>query len=134
MIYVSAGIVVRDARVLLCQRKPGGANALKWEFPGGKLEPGETGEQALARELMEENGVDVRAVRLYCAERAGENLTVLFYFAQWLDGEAQLIDCAAAEWVRPEALTGYDLAPADRVVAERLASGDLEVYLAEAAR
>ena len=56
-IRVAAAVVWRDGRVLLTRRSPGGPFGLKWEFPGGKLEPGETAEQALVRELREELGV-----------------------------------------------------------------------------
>jgi 8-oxo-dGTP diphosphatase len=56
-IQVAAAVVWREERVLLTRRPPGGPFGLKWEFPGGKLEPGETAEQALVRELREELGV-----------------------------------------------------------------------------
>ena len=56
-IKVAAAVVWRDGRVLLTRRPPGGPFGLKWEFPGGKLEPGESAEQALVRELSEELGV-----------------------------------------------------------------------------
>ena len=56
-IQVAAAVVRRGGRVLLTRRPPGGPFGLKWEFPGGKLEPGETAEQALVRELREELGV-----------------------------------------------------------------------------
>ena len=52
-LIVSAGVVVRDSRVMICRRRPEVHNGLKWEFPGGKLEPGESPEAALARELTE---------------------------------------------------------------------------------
>jgi 8-oxo-dGTP diphosphatase len=57
-IQVAAAVVWHDGRVLLTRRPPGGVFGLKWEFPGGKLVPGETAEQALVRELREELGVD----------------------------------------------------------------------------
>jgi 8-oxo-dGTP diphosphatase len=56
-VRVAAAVVWRDGRVLLTRRPPGGPFGLKWEFPGGKLEPGESAEQALVRELREELGV-----------------------------------------------------------------------------
>ena len=56
-IQVAAAVVWRDGRVLLTRRPPGGPFGLQWEFPGGKLEPGESAEQALVRELREELGV-----------------------------------------------------------------------------
>ena len=58
---VVAGVLERDGQVLICQRKHGTRHGLRWEFPGGKMEPGETPEQALARELREELNVAVKA-------------------------------------------------------------------------
>ncbi len=57
MLQVVAAVIERDERILICQRRPGQSHALQWEFPGGKIEPGETPAQALARELEEELGV-----------------------------------------------------------------------------
>ena len=59
LFVVAAALVDRDGRLLVQQRPEGGAMAGLWEFPGGKLEPGETPEQALIRELKEELGIDV---------------------------------------------------------------------------
>ena len=57
---VAAGVVIRENSIMLCQRRPEVHNGLKWEFPGGKLEPGESPEEALRRELREELSIDVR--------------------------------------------------------------------------
>ncbi|MBV8630940.1 MAG: NUDIX domain-containing protein, partial [Silvibacterium sp.] len=56
--FVAAALILRGDEVLICQRRPDQPMALKWEFPGGKIEPGESPEQALARELSEELGID----------------------------------------------------------------------------
>ena len=125
MIAVAAGVVYRGNRILLCQRKAGGHQALKWEFPGGKLEAGESPEQALARELREELGVCARVGRILAACRiadAGRDLLLLFYAAEIASGEPRPLDCRAVVWAEPSALTGYDLAEADRSVAEALAA------------
>ena len=63
-LLVVAGVVVRGDRIMLCQRRPEVHNGLKWEFPGGKLEPGESPEAALRRELREELSIDVRVGRI----------------------------------------------------------------------
>jgi 8-oxo-dGTP diphosphatase len=57
MLEVVAAIIERESRILICQRAPGKSHPLKWEFPGGKVEPGETTAQALSRELEEELGI-----------------------------------------------------------------------------
>ena len=61
---VVAAVVERDGLIMLCQRRPEVHNGLKWEFPGGKLEPGESPEQALARELWEELGIEAQVGRV----------------------------------------------------------------------
>ena len=123
MIVVSAGIAVRNGKIMLCQRKPGSHNALKWEFPGGKLEPGESPEQALERELREELGVGTRTGRIYDVQYCndgGRELLILFYFTEILSGEPRTIDCNAITWTVPEELLSYDLAPTDARVAGKL--------------
>ena len=73
MIAVAAGVVCREGRIMICQRKPGGHQPLKWEFPGGKLEAGESPEQALARELREELGIEARVGRILDAQRIADD-------------------------------------------------------------
>lgn len=120
MIVVSAGIVSRNGKIMLCQRKPGGRLPLKWEFPGGKLEEGETPQQALERELREELGISTRTGRIYEVS-CHEGILLLFFFSEILSGEPETIDCNAIAWADPGDLPRYDLAPADRTVAEMLA-------------
>jgi len=123
MIVVSAGIVSRDGKIMLCQRKPGDRMALKWEFPGGKLEAGESPQQALERELREELAIETRTGRIFDAHHtaAGDReILVLFFRSELICGEPQTIECNAIHWVDPARLTEYDLAPADMEVAKRL--------------
>ena len=125
MIVVSAGIVTRDGNIMLCQRKPEDRLGLKWEFPGGKLEHGESPQQALQRELREELAIETRTGRIYDIyhESSGDrSLLLLFFRSEILSGEPQTIDCNAIAWVSPADLTKYDLAPADLEVARRLAA------------
>lgn len=122
MLIVAAAVAVRDGRILLCQRRPGVHNGLKWEFPGGKLEPGETPEAALARELREELGVEAEVGRVLDAvlhRYPDRDVLLLFYACRIPRGEPSTLDCNAAAWVLPQALSGYDLAAADRAFAER---------------
>ena len=62
---VVAALIRRDGRILICQRPPRQSHPLKWEFVGGKIEPGETPEQALARECREELGIEVQVGGLF---------------------------------------------------------------------
>ena len=93
MIRVAAGIYVEDGRVLVCRRPPGAAHAGKWEFPGGKLEAGESFEQALVRELREELGVEaiVGAELRRVAHRYGRDAVEIAFFAvEKLEGTIRL--------------------------------------------
>ena len=121
-LLVVAAVVERDGRIMLCQRRPGVHNGLKWEFPGGKIEPGESPEEALARELREELdiGVEVGRVRDAVFYRYPDrDVLLLFYRCTLEDGEPSPRDCRAIAWAAPEALSGYDLAEADRRFVER---------------
>ena len=125
MRQVTAAVIERDGKILLARRK-GGALAGKWEFPGGKLEPGETPEACLRRELMEEFGVDTRIGAFVCSSKFEYKhlpIELLVYRASHLSGEFKLTDHSAIEWVRPEDLSKYDLSAADIPVVEVLLGG-----------
>ena len=125
MIVVSAGIVSRNGKIMLCQRRPGDRMGLKWEFPGGKLESGKSPQQALERELHEELSVETRTgyiFDVYHESTDGRELLILFFRSELISGEPQTIECNAIHWVEPARLTEYDLAPADLEVAKRLAN------------
>ena len=103
MIAVVAGVVRREGRVLLCQRPEGKRFGLLWEFPGGKVEPGESPEAALERELREELAVQTRTGRVLDAlrldGREGGDLLLLFYAASrrpW--SAARLTGCCRRRW------------------------------------
>lgn len=119
MIAVVAGVVRREGRVLLCQRPEGKRFGLLWEFPGGKVKPGESPEAALERELREELAVQTRTGRVLDAlrldGREGGDLLLLFYESEIAGGEPQTVECRALDWVLPKDVSTYDLAPADRL-------------------
>ena len=122
-LLVVAAVAERDRRIMICRRRPEAHNGLKWEFPGGKLEPGESPEAALARELREELAVEARAGRILDAVHyryPEKDVLVLFYRCEILAGEPRAIDCDAVAWVEPERLRDYDFAGADRVFVERI--------------
>lgn len=124
MIVVAAGIVSQNGKVMLCQRRPGDRLGLKWEFPGGKLEPGETPQQALERELREELAIETRTGRIYdvhCDLFGDRQILVLFFRSEILSGTPQTLECNDLAWAEPGRLAQYDLAPADALVAGRLA-------------
>ena len=126
MIRVTAAVLRRGGRVLLCRRTRPANLAGKWEFPGGKIEAGESPEACLARELREELGIEVAVGRLVATSvRARDEppLELRAYEVEWTAGELALgADHDAAEWVAPAALLARDLAPADVAIARAVAA------------
>ena len=113
---VAAAMLTRGQTVLLCRRPEGKARALQWEFPGGKLEPGETGEQALARECREELGAEVHVgprVDELVFDYPDLSVHLTLYQAEPLT-EPRALEHSALDWVGPAGLERYDLCPADR--------------------
>lgn len=120
---VTAGILEENGLVLIARRKPGKHMGGKWEFPGGKIEPGETPEESLARELQEELDVRARIGRLLCRasyEGDGVSLELLVYRVEGFDGTPTLREHQELRWVLPRDLRSYDLADSDRRVVEAL--------------
>jgi 8-oxo-dGTP diphosphatase len=116
---VAAAMVDGDGRVLVQQRPPGKAMAGLWEFPGGKVDAGETPEAALIRELAEELGVDVEAACLapatFASEMLGErHMILLLYSLRKWRGIPRALHASALRWVRPIELHGLEMPPADR--------------------
>ncbi|MGH9483305.1 MAG: (deoxy)nucleoside triphosphate pyrophosphohydrolase [Terriglobales bacterium] len=122
---VVAGIVRRQGTILICQRRREAAHALEWEFPGGKLEPGETEPAGLARELREELGIAAEvgklAARLRHRYPGGEELELAFYEVPSFAGAPQNRVFEAIAWVRPSELGRYPFLAADRPLLARLA-------------
>lgn len=121
-LVVVAGLAVRDGKILLTQRLPGKHLAGYWEFPGGKLEPGESPEAALTRELAEEIGVDARVGRLLDAvSHPYEKFTLLMLlYHVAFESEPQSLEVAAARWVAPAEIAELPLPPADEPLVARL--------------
>ena len=125
-LIVAAGVVLRDQRVMLCQRRPGVHNGLKWEFPGGKLEPGESPEAALRRELREELGIGVsvgHAADVVFYRYPDRDVLVLFYMCAIEAGEPACVDCNAIAWANLDAVERYDFAGADAEFVKRNFAG-----------
>lgn len=126
MVRVVAAVIRRDGDVLLCRRRLTDRHPGKWEFPGGKLEPGESIEQCLRRELREELDVDARAgATLWETRHDYGDLCVdlTFVAVSAIDREPRNLCFAEVRWVRLEAIESYDLLEADRDMASRLRHG-----------
>jgi 8-oxo-dGTP diphosphatase len=116
-IRVVAAVIERDGKILACRRAPHKSLAGLWEFPGGKVEPGETDEVALAREIREELSIEI-TVGEFIAESvapAGEAMIRLnAYWAQTnVAGEFSSTDHDRMEWLSPARFSDYEWAPAD---------------------
>ena len=118
LLVAAAALVDVDGRVLLCQRPEGQQLAGLWEFPGGKVEAGETPEECLIRELDEELGIQVKPACLapfVFASHAYESfhlLMPLYLIRRW-DGFVQRREHADLAWVRPAKFDDYPMPPAD---------------------
>ena len=128
---VAAVIERSDRRLLIGQRRRNDTSALKWEFPGGKAERGETPEAALARELREELGATLRkcvpigrVVHKY-AETPDE-LEILFFAAAISDGELNPRTFEKVEWVLPKELGNYNFLAANAGLVANLATGKIK--------
>lgn len=117
-LVVACALVDADRRVLIAQRPEGKQLAGLWEFPGGKLEPGESPEAALIRELEEELGIATQTAclaPLTFASFAYESFHLLMplYVCRKWQGTPSPREHAALRWVRPQALRDYSMPPAD---------------------
>ena len=119
VLVAAVALVDPDGRVLIAQRPEGKAMAGLWEFPGGKVEPGETPEAALIRELHEELGIATWASCLAPLSFASHAypefhlLMPLFVCRKWSGGAPQPREHAALKWVRPAAMGNFPMLPAD---------------------
>jgi 8-oxo-dGTP diphosphatase len=125
LIVAACALIDGDGRVLLARRPAGKAMAGLWEFPGGKLNAGETPEEALVRELNEELGIDVEASCLapiaFSSTGSGEfHLLMPLYACRKWKGVARPLEAEALAWVRPADFQGYEMPPADRPLAAQL--------------
>ena len=119
MIVVAVALIDADGRLLVQQRPAGKAMAGLWEFPGGKVEPEETPEAALVRELREELGIGVEQACLapacFASEALGErHMILLLYICRKWQGVPRALHAARFRWMRPLDLHGLEMPPADR--------------------
>jgi 8-oxo-dGTP diphosphatase len=131
MTTVVAAIIVRDSRLLICQRRRDKAFPLKWEFPGGKVEAGESLTDALTREISEELGVQIEIGRevyrtQYRYAELSAAIELVFYSAR-IAGELGAFNVSGAfekiVWVNPAELSGYDFLAANAELIARIANG-----------
>ena len=136
--FVVAALILRDTaaedgnafpEVLICQRRPDQPMSLKWEFPGGKVEPGESAEQAIARELREELGIEAvigpRIAQLRHRYRNGGTIDLQFFTVREFSGILENRIFNDMRWSALTALPSFDFLAADLTLIRDLADGKL---------
>lgn len=116
-LFVVAGAIIKDGKVFAAQRGNKGKTAYKWEFPGGKIDPGETPEQALARELAEELSIKVEVHELITSivdEYEDVILHIDTYRCSLISGTPTLSEHIALQWSNKKELDELTFSPADK--------------------
>jgi 8-oxo-dGTP diphosphatase len=136
-VIVVAAVIAREGRVLACQRSREGRFALKWEFPGGKVQPGETPAAALERELMEELGVRAQIGReIYRTQHKyaemQEAVELIFFEVGTESGQIEGRIFEKIAWVEPKRLQELDFLEADGELIRKLGAG--EIYISRETR
>lgn len=122
-IPVVTGLIRKGDKILVGQRPVGHSLAGHWEFPGGKIEKGESPEEALARELNEELGIEAEIGKLKLASShsyGDTGIMILFYEVQFWKGEPKTVHHMELRWVDPDELKSLSIPDANRKILDRL--------------
>jgi 8-oxo-dGTP diphosphatase len=126
---VVAGLIIKDGKILVCQRTRHQVMPLKWEFPGGKIEEGEQPREALHRELDEELGIDAtigqEVSRIVHTYPSGGSVELRFFAVHQYAGDIENRIFKDVQWAEPKHLPSYDFLEADRGLVQELAKGNL---------
>ena len=124
MTEVVAALIWDGDRFLICQRPAHKARGLLWEYVGGKVEPGETKQEALIRECKEELGVTISVSDVFMDvvhEYPDITVHLTLFHAKITEGTIQLLEHNAVAWITPDEISNYDFCPADKEINERIA-------------
>jgi 8-oxo-dGTP diphosphatase len=120
---VTAGVIEKDGKILIARRKDGKCLGAEWEFPGGKLEPFETLQECLKRELKEELDIETEIGEFICSSNFtcdNKNIELMAYKVAYLSGEVKLTDHDKFCWVSPEELKNYKFVEPDLLIVEKI--------------
>ncbi len=123
---VTAAVLEMDGKILIARRREGDHLEGKWEFPGGKIEPPETPEECLRRELLEEFGIETEIGEFICSspfEYSHMSIDLLAYKVRHLSGEFLLNSHAEMSWIYPSEFPDFDFAEADKPIIRAILQG-----------
>ena len=125
MVEVVAALIWDGNRFLICQRPEHKARGLLWEYVGGKVEPGETKQEALIRECKEELDVVISVGDVFMDvvhEYPDITVHLTLFHAQIVSGEIRLLEHNAVAWITPDEIPDYSFCPADKEINDRIAA------------
>lgn len=121
---VTAAILINNGKVLIARRAKNQKLAGKWEFPGGKVEAGETPEECLIREIKEELGIKIEIEDFFGESIYRYNdigvIKLIAYRVRWIEGDYKLNVHSQIKWVKPDELDKFDFSPADKPFVKKL--------------
>lgn len=129
MTQVAAAVLRKDGKIFICQRGAGGSCAFLWEFPGGKLEQGETLEECAVRECKEELNIDISVKGLFdetTYQYPDRKIVIAFFEADVTGGELKRNVHRDMRWVLPSELKNYEFCPADAEIIKKLSGADFK--------
>lgn len=125
MTEVVAALIWENGKFMICQRPGHKARAYQWEFAGGKVEPGETRQEALVRECREELAIAVAVGPVFLKvthEYPDISIRLTLFYASIAEGELKLLEHNDLRWITPQEIGNYDFCPADREILEKIVS------------
>ena len=127
---VAVAVIRHEGRLLISQRMPNDSFGGFWEFPGGKMDRGETMELCLAREIREELGITVQvgSKRMEISHRyPGRTIRLHCFDCRLLEGEPRALECAGWKWVLPAELDRFSFPPASAPLIRKLQETDVRI-------
>ena len=130
-LVVTAAIIRKKDKILLAQREEHSKHSLKWEFPGGKLEDGESPENCLKREIREELNLDIDVKDIFKVvyhEYTDRAILLLCYLCDALEGEVLTLECNDFRWVAIEEIQKYSIVEADIAIVEKIEELGAQIF------